>query len=338
MFQKAVKTAAKLRLAFTGTSGSGKTYTALTIAQGIANGKPIALVDTENGSASKYADKFDFDVAEMHAPFNPEKYIKAISEAAEAGYGVIILDSLSHAWMGTGGVLDLVDEAAKRSRSGNAYMAWKEGTPIQNRLIEAIVQSPIHVIATMRSKSEYVLETNANGKQAPKKVGLAAIQREGFEYEFDIVIQMTQDNDGIVEKSRCSELANRVFSKPGKEVSNILVEWLGGTVSPRQPQPPVITPTLPTPQAEKKATMPAVEKKEEEVKPWLDWKDGNAAKKAAIENGWCSNDFEAKNSLLNSLEAITGQKEQWQPSKQNEVFHHFYDKHMKRKGELKEAA
>jgi hypothetical protein len=112
----------------------------------------------------------------------------------------------------------------------------------------------------------------------------------------------------------------------------------GTQQAPRQPQPPVIAPTLPTPQAEKKATMPAVEKKEEEVKPWLDWKDGNAAKKAAIENGWCSNDFEAKNSLLNSLEAITGQKEQWQPSKQNEVFHHFYDKHMKRKGELKEAA
>ena len=112
----------------------------------------------------------------------------------------------------------------------------------------------------------------------------------------------------------------------------------GTQQAPRQPHPPVIAPTLPTPQAEKKATMPAVEKKEEEVKPWLDWKDGNAAKKAAIENGWCSNDFEAKNSLLNSLEAITGQKEQWQPSKQNEVFHHFYDKHMKRKGELKEAA
>jgi len=330
MFQKAVKTAAKLRLAFTGTSGSGKTYTALMIAQGIANGKPIALVDTENGSASKYADKFDFDVAEMHAPFNPEKYIKAISEAAEAGYGVIILDSLSHAWMGTGGVLDLVDEAAKRSKSGNTYMAWKEGTPIQNRLIEAIVQSPIHVIATMRSKSEYVLETNANGKQAPKKVGLAAIQREGFEYEFDIVIQMTQDNDGIVEKSRCSELANRVFSKPGKEVSNILVEWLGGTVTQRQPQPPVITPTLPVPSA--------AEKKEEEVKPWLDWKDGNAAKKAALENKWCGNEFEARNSLLNSLEAITGQRESWQPGKQNEVFHHFYDKHMARKSELKEAA
>ena len=112
----------------------------------------------------------------------------------------------------------------------------------------------------------------------------------------------------------------------------------GTQQAPRQPQPPVIAPTLPTPQAEKKATMPAVEKKEEEVKPWLDWKDGNAAKKAAIENGWCSNDFEAKNSLLNSLEAITGQKEQWHPSQQKEVFHHFYDKHMKRKGELKEAA
>lgn len=97
----------------------------------------------------------------------------------------------------------------------------------------------------------------------------------------------------------------------------------------RQPQPPVIAPTLPTPQAEKK---------EEEVKPWLDWKDGNAAKKAALENKWCGNEFEARNSLLNSLEAITGQRESWQPGKQNEVFHHFYDKHMARKSELKEAA
>jgi hypothetical protein len=98
----------------------------------------------------------------------------------------------------------------------------------------------------------------------------------------------------------------------------------------RQPHPPVIAPTLPVPSA--------AEKKEEEVKPWLDWKDGNAAKKAALENKWCGNEFEARNSLLNSLEAITGQRESWQPGKQNEVFHHFYDKHMARKSELKEAA
>ena len=98
----------------------------------------------------------------------------------------------------------------------------------------------------------------------------------------------------------------------------------------RQSPPPVITPTLPVPSA--------AEKKEEEVKPWLDWKDGNAAKKAALENKWCGNEFEARNSLLNSLEAITGQRESWQPGKQNEVFHHFYDKHMARKSELKEAA
>ena len=333
MFQKAVKTAAKLRLAFTGTSGSGKTYTALTIAQGIANGKPIALVDTENGSASKYADKFDFDVAEMHAPFNPEKYIKAISEAAEAGYGVIILDSLSHAWMGTGGVLDLVDEAAKRSKSGNTYMAWKEGTPIQNRLIEAIVQSPIHVIATMRSKSEYVLETNANGKQAPKKVGLAAIQREGFEYEFDIVIQMTQDNDGIVEKSRCSELANRVFSKPGKEVSNILVEWLGGTVSPRQPQPPVIAPTLPVPPTEKK-------EEKQPVAPYpAEWKTPADAQKWAIDNKYCSNEFEAKASFKNSLKEVTGQDKSLDSNHLVAVLESFHKKHTTRqKEQLKEAA
>lgn len=228
LFSKAVKTAAKLRLAIMGPSGSGKTYSALAIGTVLAEGKPVAVIDTEHGSAAKYADTFAFDVAEMHAPFHPEKFIKAIAEATEAGYGVLIIDSLSHAWSGTGGVLDLVDEAAKRSKSGNTYTAWKEGTPIHNKLIDAIVQSGIHIIVTMRSKTEYVLTTNDKGRQMPQKVGMAPVQRDNTEYEFDVVFDMDIENNAIVSKSRCSALTGRVIAKPGAQVAAILKEWLSG--------------------------------------------------------------------------------------------------------------
>lgn len=228
MFRPAVKEAAKLRLAIAGPSGSGKTYTALAVASALADGGKVALVDTEHGSASKYADIFAFDVAEMHPPFHPDKFIAAINDATAAGYSVIILDSLTHAWAGTGGVLDIVDEAAKRSKSGNTYMAWKEGTPVQNKLVDAIVQSGIHVIATMRSKTEYTLVTNNNGKQEPKKIGMAPEQRQGFEYEFDVFVDMDVEHNGIVSKTRCPALADRVFTKPGREFAAILAEWLKG--------------------------------------------------------------------------------------------------------------
>lgn len=254
LFKKAVKSESKLRLAITGPSGSGKTYTGLSIATALADGGPVAVIDTENGSASKYADVFEFDVAEMHAPFKPEKYVAAINEAAAAGYKVILLDSLTHAWSGTGGLLDIVDEAAKKAPSKNTYMAWKEGTPLQNQLIDAIIQAPIHVVATMRSKAEYVIEQNERGKSAPKKVGMAPIQRDGMEYEFDIVLQMTLDNDAIVEKTRCSAIAGRVLAKPGKDLANILKTWLSGASAEPAPQP--AKPTQPVVQHRNGAQQP----------------------------------------------------------------------------------
>ena len=231
LFTRATKQESKLRLAIIGPSGSGKTYSALAIAS--AMGGPIAFIDTESGSASKYADLFEFDVAEMHAPFTMEKFLSAISEAATARYETIIIDSLSHAWQGTGGILDFVDETAKRTKSGNSFMAWKEGTPLYNSLVNAIVQTDINVIGTMRSKSEYVVETNSRGKQAPRKVGMAPIQRDGFEYEFDILLDMDMDNNAIVQKTRCPALHGRVFAKPGKEIAGIIIDWLSG--EPVQP-------------------------------------------------------------------------------------------------------
>lgn len=234
MFKKAVKESAKLRLAIAGPSGSGKTFTSLAIATAL--GGPIAVIDTEHGSASKYADLFEFDVAEMHAPFHPQKYIDAIREAANAGYKVIILDSLTHAWNGTGGILDIVENATKRMQSKNSYTAWKEATPIQNQLTDAIVGAGIHVIATMRSKQEYVQEKDSNNKTVIRKVGMAPVQREGLEYEFDVFLDMDVDNNAIVTKTRCPALTGEVFAKPGKNIAAILAAWLSSGVQPQAKQ------------------------------------------------------------------------------------------------------
>ena len=256
LFKKAVKEAAKLRMAISGPSGSGKTYSALSLASHLAQGKPIAVIDTEHGSASKYADIFTFDVAEMHPPFHPQKFMDAMSEAVNAGYGVVVIDSISHAWSGTGGVLDIVDEAAKRSRSNNTYTAWKEGTPVQNKLIDAIVQAGAHIIVTMRSKTEYILETNSNGKQTPKKIGMAPVQRDQFEYEFDIVLDMDIDNNAIVSKTRCPALSSRVFAKPGAEITSLIAAWLSSGAEPAEPVKPAPTAT-PTTNGHKPPTVEA---------------------------------------------------------------------------------
>ena len=235
MFKKAIKHESKLRLAIAGPSGSGKTYSALAI--GTELGGNVALVDTEHGSASKYADLFAFDVLEMEAPFHPDRFIEAIEAAGQAGYDVLIIDSLSHAWNGTGGLLELVDQFAKRMKSSNTFAAWKDATPIQNRLIEAIVGAKLHIIATMRSKQEYVIEQVQRGDRTisvPKKIGMAPVQRDSMEYEFDVYLDMDIENSAIVQKTRCSALSGQVISKPGKPLADTLKTWLSGTPQPTQ--------------------------------------------------------------------------------------------------------
>ena len=237
LFQKATKEAAKLRLAISGPSGSGKTYTSLLIAQEL--GSKIAYIDTEHGSASKYADLFTFDVINMSSPYHPDTFGQYIQMAEKHGYDVVIIDSLSHAWNGTGGLLEIVDkEAEKLKRNGNfnKMAAWKEATPIHNRLIENIISCGIHIIATMRSKQEYIIEKNEKGKTVINKMGLAPIQRDGMEYEFDVWMEMTIENKGVISKSRCPELAGEVFKHPGKEVANTLVQWLDGAEPAPKPE------------------------------------------------------------------------------------------------------
>lgn len=224
-FEKATKKRARLRMAIDGPSGSGKTYTSLIFATALANGGRVAVIDTERGSASLYADKFDFDVLEL-SEFAPEAYTKGIKAAEAAGYDVIVLDSLSHAWEGKGGILEMHDKEVSRSRTGNSWAAWRNVTPKHRALVDTILQSKCHIIATMRSKMAYVQSKDENGKVKIEKVGLAPIQRQGMEYEFTVVADMDIDHTMVVSKSRCSLIADDVEAKPDAEWFGKLKAWL----------------------------------------------------------------------------------------------------------------
>lgn len=227
-FQRATKRAAKLRLSIAGPSGAGKTYTALTLATALVPGGRVAVIDTEHGSASKYADLFEFDVLELAAPFHPDRFTEAIGAAASAGYDVAVVDSLSHAWNGSGGLLEIVDQIAARMKTSNTFAAWKDATPIHNRLVESMIAAPLHIVATMRSKQEYVIEEDNRGRKSPRKLGMAPVQRDGMEYEFDLFAEMDMQNRMLVQKSRCPELQGQVIEKPTGAVSDTLRAWLAG--------------------------------------------------------------------------------------------------------------
>lgn len=223
MFRKAERKKAKLRLAITGPAGSGKTYGALLIAQGL--GGKIAMIDTENGSGDMYANMCDYDIETLNVPYDPRRYIQAIHEAEQACYSVIIIDSLSHAWNGAGGVLDLQTRIAESSGSKNGYAAWGKVTPMQNALVEAMIVSPCHIIATMRSKMDYVQNRNDNGRTEIRKVGLAPVQRDGMEYEFGTVFDLSQNHTASVSKDRTGIFDGQFFTLTA-ETGRILRKWL----------------------------------------------------------------------------------------------------------------
>jgi ABC-type oligopeptide transport system ATPase subunit len=228
-FARATKQKSKARVGLVGPSGSGKTYTALRIALGIAgNTGRIALIDTENRSASKYADEFAFDTMALET-FAPATYVEAIHAAEAAEYDVIIIDSLSHAWMGKDGALEMVDRASARYQ-GNSFAAWRDVTPHHTRLVDALVRCNAHLIVTMRSKTQYeIIKDEKTQKMTPRKIGLAPVQRDGMEYEFDIVADMDMDNNLVVSKSRCKSLTGAVIPKPGIEVGQEILAWLSDT-------------------------------------------------------------------------------------------------------------
>lgn len=244
-FVKATKEQSKLRMALIGPSGSGKTYTALAIAKHLNLGK-IAFIDTERGSASKYAHEFDFDVLTLDPPFTIEKYIEAIRMAGDAGYGVLIIDSLSHAWAGAGGMLEYVDNRKKSSGGKDGFSAWGDATPKQNHFIDSILGSNCHVIATMRSKMTYVqAKDERTGKTAIEKHGLQPIQRDGVEYEFDIIGDLDEHNTLRITKTRASSLSEYVADKAGAELAGMIRSWLLDGVAAKPDAPEVKKATYP---------------------------------------------------------------------------------------------
>ncbi|WP_282970937.1 ATP-binding protein [Leptospira santarosai] len=229
-FVKATKEQSKLRAAIFGPSGSGKTFSCLSMAQGM--GTKIAVIDSERGSSAKYSDRFPFDINVL-TDRTIEGYIKAMKEAGELGYDVLIIDSGTHAWKE---LLEEVSKIAKAKYSGNTYVAWNEGTPKQDKLISAIYDYPGHVFFTMRSKTEYVLETTSNGKQAPRKVGLAPNQGKDIEFEFDVLMELDVDHTARITKDRTGKFQDRISEKPGIEFGKEMAAWLSEGLPPK-PKP-----------------------------------------------------------------------------------------------------
>src|SRR6266704_1307297 len=190
-----------------------------------AASSPLPL--TWTGSASKYADLFSFDTLQLET-FHPQRYIDAIHEAEQAGYTVLVIDSLSHAWSGQGGLLEEKDKIARAKYSGNSFSAWNDASAIQNKLVNVILGAKLHIIATVRSKMDYVLETGANGKTMPRKVGMAPVQRDDLPYEFDVFCTLESDNTLIVNKSRCPALSGAVIAKLNGAVADTRKVWLSG--------------------------------------------------------------------------------------------------------------
>lgn len=217
-FQKATKKKSKLRLTFDGPAGSGKTFSSLLLAKNL--GGRVALLDSERGSASKYANLFEFDTDDV-GDFSPNTYVKKIEEAK--GYDVLIIDSLSHAWVGA---LEIVDREKDKFGSG-----WRKVTPMHNKLVDAILTFPGHVITTMRSKMAYEQEKDANGKTVIRKLGLAPIQREGMEYEFDVIADLTIDGNINVTKTRCPSLRDLSLNHNDvPRMADLLKAWLSDGV------------------------------------------------------------------------------------------------------------
>ena len=232
-FTKATKEQAKLRLALFGPSGSGKTYTGLRMSVGLGSkGSKVALIDTERGSASKYADRFAFDVLEL-VKQDIDTYVQAIEAAQAAGYEVLIIDSLTHAWHE---LLAEVDKLAATKFRGNTWSAWSEGTPKQRQLVDAILSFDGHVIATMRTKTEWLVETSSDGKMKPLRVGLAPQQGQGIEYEFDLLMELTPEHVATVLKDRTGKYQDKIIDEPGEDLGAELAAWLSEGAAPK-PKP-----------------------------------------------------------------------------------------------------
>jgi hypothetical protein len=231
-FTKATRKRAWLKLGITGPAGSVKTFSALRLATGLADGKRIAVLDTENGSASLYSEAFGFDVMDLRPPFTEVKLIEGLADAVSEGYEVVVIDSYSHFWEGA---LDF--KATLDARGGNSYTNWNQAGKKFRGTLDAILHSQCHVVVCMRSKMDYILETDLRGKQSPRKVGLAPIMRDGIEYEFTTVFDGAVDHFVTTSKDRTGLFVDQRFQVT-EGTGRQLLEWLNAAA------PPEPTPTL----------------------------------------------------------------------------------------------
>lgn len=218
--RKSNRAQAKIRCALQGPSGSGKTYSSLTLAYGLCKDwKKIAVIDTENHSADLYSHLGEYNVLTLSAPFTPERYMEAIEVCEKADMEVIIIDSISHEWEGDGGILDI-----HSGMVGNSFTNWAKLTPRHNALVQKILTSQKHIIATVRSKQEYVL-SEKNGKNAPEKVGMKGVQRDGLEYDFTLVFEIDINHNATCTKDRTQLFNNKISFKIDESIGEKIMNW-----------------------------------------------------------------------------------------------------------------
>jgi len=230
--QTASRKRAKIKIGLQGPSGSGKTYSALLLAYGLCDDwTKIAVIDTENHSSELYEHLGKYQVLHLETPFSPERYIEAITICEKSGAEVIIIDSISHEWENNGGILNI-----HSMMTGNSYLNWNKLTPRHTAFVQHILQSNTHTICTIRSKQEYIL-SDKNGKQVPEKVGMKGVTREGMDYEFTIVFELSMDNTATATKDRTflffKKPAFTITSNTGKTIC----DWCNGpNPIPNQPE------------------------------------------------------------------------------------------------------
>lgn len=223
---KSSRSQVKIKLALQGPSGSGKTYSALLLAHGLCKDwSKIAIIDTENNSSHLYAHLGEYYVLNIGSPYTPERYIEAIKICEDAGVQVIIIDSISHEWDGEGGLLEYHSQLV-----GNSFINWSKLTPRHASFVQKILTSNCHVIATVRSKQEYVL-SEKNGKQVPEKIGMKAIQRDGLEYDFTIVFEIDIHHNATCTKDRTQLFSSINTFKIGQQTGEKIAEWCKNSFS-----------------------------------------------------------------------------------------------------------
>jgi len=233
--KKATRKQVKLRLGLSAVSGGGKTYSALLLAKGlVGDWSKIAVIDTENESASLYSHLGEYNVMTLKAPFTPERYIEAIKTCEDAGMECIIVDSITHEWDGKGGLLEIHGQM-----TGNSFTNWASLTPRHNKFIESILQSKCHVVTTVRRKTEYEMSKDGNGKTKVEKAGLKEVTREGFEYELTVNFNLDEKHNCTASKDRTGLFTDKPFFTITEETGQLIKQWCESGVE----APKLIDPT-----------------------------------------------------------------------------------------------